>query len=113
MGLTENVMNDTSPSTMFVPMLMRMDTPMAAMNSTGSIHDVVDSTSSKRMMGTRMSAALPASSDVLAVVCAVSDASPDTALPGPASSTSARSAGMAAPSEPSATVTWNSAAPSR
>ena len=113
MGLTENVMNETCPSTMFVPMLMRMETPMAAMNSRGSIHDVVDSTSNRMMTGTRMSAAPPASFDVLAVVCAVSAASPDTALPEPASSTRARSAGTAVLSEPSATVTWNSAAPSR
>ncbi len=45
MGLTEYVMNETCPRKMFVPMLMRMETPMAAMNSRGSIHDVVDTMS--------------------------------------------------------------------
>ena len=113
MGLTENVTNDTSPNTMFVPMLMRMDTPMAAMNSTGSIQDSVDRTSSSKMTGTMMATAMSTCSTMLARICAVSAASPDTALPSPAPSTSDRNAGTAWASAPSATVTWNSASPLR
>ena len=113
MGLTENVTKDTSPNAIFVPMLMRMDTPMAAMNRTGSIHDNVDSTRSSTMTGTRMATATSTCSIMLARIYAVSAASPETALPAPSSSTSARSAGTASLSAPSASVTWNSALPFR
>ena len=80
MGLTEYVMNDTSPSTMLVPMLSTMDTPMAAMNSTGSIHESVESTSRSRMAGTMMATAPNTSCTVFAWSCSVSIASPDTAF---------------------------------
>ena len=106
---------------MLVPMLSTMDTPMAAMNSTGSIHESVESTSRSRMAGTMMATAPSTSCTVFAWSCAVSIASPDTAFARPrppaaalsalAWSTRPRRAGMAVPSSPSATVTWNSAVP--
>ena len=113
MGLTEKVTKDTEPRKRLVPMLMRMDTPMAARNSTGSIHESVETTSKSTMMGTTMATALSTWSTMDSRIWAVSMASPATALPDPASSTRARRAAMAGPSSPSVTDTWNRAAPSR
>ena len=104
-------MNETSPSTMLVPMFIRMDTPMAARNSSGSIHDIVDSTSSRMMMGPRMSIAPSTWSTTASCDAAVSADSPVTALPGPYASMYSRTPPIVALSFPGSTVTWYRAVP--
>ena len=99
-------MNETSPSTMLVPMFMMIDTPIAARKSTGSIQAIVDMMSNSKMMGTRMAMAPATWSTTASWDAAVSAASPVTALPSPYESMRDRKPATVALSSPAATVTW-------
>ena len=105
-GLMAKVMKVTSPRKMFVPMLMMIDTPIAARKRMGSIHDRVDRIRRRMMMGPRMAAALSTWIRTWSCEKAVSADSPVIAWPSPYVSMSSYRALIVGLSLPDSTVTW-------
>ena len=108
MGLTELVMKDILPRNTLVPILINIEIPITARNSSGSIHEVVDSARMMMTAGTSTYAAFSTSVPAACWTVARSGAWPATALSGPISSCMAAVVFF---SMPSAMVTERSALP--
>lgn len=110
MGVTEWVMNEISPISKWVPILISTETPIAAKKSTGSNQDRVDKINRSKISGMAMSMAFMTSPLVACCIATASTASPASA---PCSPISARIEAQAEAWLSCSRVSENSAAPSR
>ncbi len=77
------VTNEISPISMLVPILIKTEIPIVATNSTGSIHELVDSKSISRKTGIIRSVITMTSDEAVCLVLKASTAGPRMVMPPP------------------------------
>src|SRR5699024_5328976 len=103
------VTKEISPKKIFVPKLIKTDTPIAVKKNNGSIHELVDKTRIIIIIGTSKAAAYIVSVKAIFCCVAVDNASPVKEASSPMTS---YTASVTATSSPLRMVNENKAAPS-